>query len=248
VDEGILAITSPSADVTLAFTQAGRVAEIYCKPGDSIKAGQLIAQLDDAVEQAQLERLKAESENMTQIQAGEASLAQKKVDLSKLEGAAARDAATELEVEHAKLDVRIAELSLQAARFQHEQAQRAYAEAKIGIERMKLRSPIDGRVEAVPVERGEAVNALADVVRIVQIDPLWIDVPVPLAKARLLTAEDKATVSFLNSNEPSVEGKAIYIAAVADAASGTLLVRVEAPNQSNRPAGEHVRVAFPPIQ
>jgi multidrug efflux pump subunit AcrA (membrane-fusion protein) len=42
-----------------------------------------------------------------------------------------------------------------------------------------------------------------------------------------------------------VEGSIVYVAAVADAASGTLRVRIEVPNKSNRPAGEHVEIIFP---
>ena len=77
-----------------------------------------------------------------------------------------------------------------------------------------------------------------------QIDPLWIDAPVPLEKAKDLQYEDKTQVIFPGSGEMSIEGKIIFIGAVADAASDTLRVRVQVPNKSNRPAGEHVRVIF----
>jgi hypothetical protein len=43
----------------------------------------------------------------------------------------------------------------------------------------------------------------------------------------------------------TVEGMVIYIGAVADAASGTLRVRVQVPNKARRPAGEHVSIIFP---
>jgi len=243
-DAGIAAITNPSADVTVSFIQPGRIAKVHLKEGEPVKAGQLLVQQDDAVEHAQLAQIKAESENITQIQASEASLAQKKVDLKKLKKAADRGAATELEVEHATLDVKIAELSLEVAKFEHEQAQRKYNEAKIRVENMKLKSPIAGKIEKIHVETGESVNALADVVRIVQTDPLWIDVPVPLAKARTLKWGQAASVGFPDLEKKFADGRITYIAAVADAASGTLRVRIEAPNKSNRPAGEHVRIFF----
>jgi RND family efflux transporter MFP subunit len=243
-----VAITDPSADVTVSFIQPGRIAEVYIKEGDRVKAGQLLVQQDDAVEQAQLAQIKAESEDTTQIQASEASLAQKRVDLKKLKKAAERSAATELEVEHATLEAKIAELSLEVAKFQHEQAQRKYNEAKIRVDNMKLKSPIAGKVEEIYVEAGESVNALTDVVRVVRTDPLWIDVPVPSARARTLKHGQTASVGFPDSAENLVDGRIIYIAAVADAASGTLRVRIEAPNKSNRPAGEHVRVFFSALQ
>jgi len=242
---GIRAVTNPSADITLSYVQPGRIAKVYFKEGEWVKAGQVLIQQDDAVEQIQLAQLQAASEDTTQIQASEASLAQKRVDLIKLEKAAANNAATELEVEYAKLNVTMAELSLQLAKFEHEQAKRKYNEQKVQIEKMSLKSPIDGRIENIHLETGESINALADVVRVVQIDPLWIDVPVPLIKATTLSYGKTAQVGFPNPNRASLEGRIIYIAAVADAASNTLRVRIEVPNKSNRPAGEHVEIIFP---
>ena len=247
-DTPIAAVTIPNADVTLSFVQPGRIAEVHFKEGQMVEAGDILVQLDDAVEQARLEQLRADSENLTHIQAAEASLAQKRVDLKKIEIAAARNAATELEVEHAKLDVTIAELSLKVALFDHGQAQRKYDEAKIQIENMSLKSPIDGSIEKIDVETGESVDALGVVARVVRIDPLWIDVPVPVANTRNLTCGNPARVQFMDPERISVDGTIVFIGAVADAASGTLRVRVELPNRSNRPAGEHVRVTFPPSQ
>lgn len=244
-DVGVRAITVPSADITLSYVQPGRIARVYFKEGEWVKAEQVLIQQDDAVEQIQLAQLEAASEDTTQIQASEASLAQKRVDLQKLEKAAANNAATELEVEYAKLNVKMAELSLKLAEFEHEQAKRKYSELKTQIEKMSLKSPINGRIEKIHVETGESINALADVVRVVQIDPLWIDVPVPLVKATALSYGKTAKVMFPDPNRASLEGRIIYIAAVADAASSTLRVRIEVPNKSNRPAGEHVEIIFP---
>ncbi len=243
---GIVAITTPSADVTLSFTQPGRIANVHLKEGDMVHAGQVIVQQDDAIEQAQLAQSKAQAENTTQIQASQASLDQKKLFLKKLQKAAERGAATELEVERAVLDEKIAELSLKVAQFQHEQDQRKYEEAKIRVENMKLKSPINGMIEKIDVETGESINALADVAQVVRTDPLWIDVPVPLAKASALESGQNVTVAFPGPKDEQIEGAIIFVAAVADAASSTLRIRVEVPNKSVRPAGEHVRIILPP--
>ncbi len=241
----IRAITRPSADITLSFVQPGRIAKIQFAEGDKVKSGQILAGLDDAAEQVKLAQLKAQGDDRTQIQASEASLAQKKVDLEKLEIAAERDAATPLEVQHARLDVRIAELSLALAKLEHEQAIRTYQEQKIRVENMQLKCPIDGRIEKIHVEVGESVNALEEALQVVQIDPLWIDVPVPAADALGLEREMTAQIRFPGTNGAStVEGKIIFVGAVIDAASATLRARVEVANPSGRPAGEHVLVSF----
>ena len=255
--ERIEAITRPSGDVTLSFVRPGRVAKVLVKEGDGVKASQELILLDDEAEAAQLEQLKAQAEDETRAKAAQAQLAQRKVDLKKLEWAQKQGAATELEVEHAKLDVTISELSLRLAQFERKQDRRKYEEAMIHLDRMRLRSPIDGKVER-PVDAmgkpravvapGESVNALERIVRIVKIDPLWIDVPVPVGPARRLrTGTGNVVVEFQNdvSAPLRASGKITHIAAVADAKSDTLTVRVEVPNPGGRPAGEHVYVSFP---
>lgn len=245
----IEAVTKPSKDVTLSFVRPGRIAKILVKDGQDVKAGQVLAQQDDAAEQVQLAQLKAQAEDITRIKAAEAQLAQKKVELKKLEWAAQRKAVTELEVEQARLGVLISELSLALTRFQRAQDNRKYQEAKIQVARMRLTSPIAGKVEAVRVEAGESVNALAEVVRVVDIDPLWIEVPVPLKQAKSLKRGRPVRIGHGdgdNGDKNAAMGRIIHIASVADAASDTLNVRVELANPSGRPAGERVHVSFPP--
>lgn len=202
-DAGITAITIPSADVTMSFVQPGIIAKVLVKEGEKVKAGQLLIQQD--------------------TEAAEASLAQKKVDLKRLEWAASRGAATDLEVEHARLDVKI---------------------AQIIVDRMCLKSPIAGTIDKIEVEVGEAIDGLADVVRVVKTDLLWIDVPAPLAKGRTLKVGQIAEVKFPGSEKDILQAKIIYVSTVADAASSTLRVRIEVSNKLNRPAGEHVRITF----
>ncbi len=272
-DDGVAAITRPSEDITLSFVRSGQIKEVLVKQGDTVKAGQKLVQLDDAAEQCQLAQLKAQAEDTIRIKAAEAQLDQKKVDLKKIQWAAKRGAATEMEVDHAELDVLIAELSLALAKFEHTQDGRKCAEANIHVSRMRLISPIAGKVEQIHVEAGESVDALEDVIRIVNINPLWADVPVPLSQAQVLKTGQPASIEFDatdNANRVStagkredttqmqsaglgrtgakaVKGKIIHIASVADAASSTLMVRVEFANPANWPAGEHVYVSFIPL-
>jgi len=244
----VRAITHPSSDVLLSFTLPGQIARVLCKEGDVVKAGQAVAVLDDRAEQLQLSQMEAQAKDVTQIRASEASLEQKRVDLEKLEKAASSRAATELEVEHARLEVKIAELSLDLARFEHEQAQRKYEETRARVDRMRLTSPGDGTVEEVHVEAGESVNALDEVVRIVNTRVLWIDASLLLEAAARLQVGMAVEVRFSAPNPVVYEGRVIHIAAVADAASGTLKARIEVPNRDGRPAGEHVQVMCPPVR
>ena len=246
----INAITRPSADVTLKFTSPGMISRVLVKDGEKVKPGQIVVQLDDEAELARLAQLKAQGEDETRVQASVAQLEQKRLDLKKYtEGD--KDpklrSFTQRELEHAKLDVKIAELSLKLAKFQQAQDKLKYDEAKIRVDRMRLASPIAGQIEALAVEQGESVDALEEVVRIVRIDPLWVNVAVPISRGRALQKNDPVRVAFPDDtgNAKVVIGKIIHIPAVADAASRTLKVRVEVSNPTGRrSAGEHVKVTF----
>lgn len=244
---GIEAITKPSADVTLAFPREGRVAEVLVKQGDLVQKGQVLAQLDDSAEQIQLEQLKAKADQMVKVKAAAAELAQKREDLKKLQWAKQKNAATDWEVEHARLAVEISAADLDLARFEHHQDSLRYQQDKAEVERFKIRSPISGRVELVDIEPGESPKPLTTVLRVVKSDPLWIDVAVPMDQTYTLKQGQAVTILFPAPDEheqPHAKGKVIYISGVADAASNTLPVRIEVPNPMNRPAGEHVFVVF----
>ena len=243
----IEAITRPSANVVLKFTRPGLVSKVLVTDGDAVKVGQVVARLDDEAEQMQVAQLEAQAEDPTRVQAAEAQLAQKRLDLKKYEDAAAAGrAVTKMEVEHAKLDVIIAELSLKLARFQQSQDKRKYEEARVRLDRMRMISPIDGTIEGLAVEQGESVDALEEVLRVVKIDPLWINVAVPMSQARALKKGDRAMVAFpgAGATAKQVAGKIIHMPSEADSASNTLKIRVEVPNPTARRAGERVSVTF----
>ena len=202
-DKGIEAITLPSADITLSFLQPGKIDKIFVKEGNKADANALLIQQYDVAESALLE--------------------QKKVDLNRLEQARKQNAATDLEVEHARLEVRTAEVQL---------------------DNMKMRSPIEGIVEKLDVEVGESVQALKDVIRIVKIDPLWVDVYVSQRDAYNIKLGDSAAVRFPEPQKATMTGNVIFISRAADAASDTRRVRIELPNKTGRPSGEHVTVNF----
>lgn len=245
--ETLQGITTPNADITLSFVVPGRVSEVLVKEGNIIEKDQLLVRLYDEPERIQSQQLKMLAEDRTKILAAKAELAQKKVDLKKVIQAQAKGAASDWEVEHLRLNVRIAELSLKSAVLEQEQYRRRYDHAQSQLEQMRLVAPIAGHVEDVTIEVGESVGSLGPVIRLVQNDPLWIDVPVPMAQAGKLVVGQNAWVTFPGTTaDAPPNGQIINIAAVADAASDTLRIRIEVPNPLKRPAGERVDVSFSP--
>ena len=241
----IEAISMPSVDVMLSFVMTGRVSEMRIKEGDPVKNGALLSSLDNRTEKLKVEELEANAKDRSRIEMAAADLAQKRIDLKKLEAAHAKGAVTRWELEHSRLNVRIAELSMQAVKLEHAQNRRRLDQAVSELDRMRLLSPVSGRVEKVLVKPGESAKALEPLIQVVGVDPLWVDMPVPLDQVKKLSVGQSVSIVFPGSpSEKKAEGRVIHISSVVDAASETLRVRVQAPNPEERPAGERVLIRF----
>jgi len=250
-EKGIEAVTAlpPGSTRTLAFIRPGKIAKVLVKEGQEVKAGQELVRLDDAIEREQLAQLEKDASSRIRVQAAEAQLEQRIRELKALESSADAAAVTKSDVERGRLDVKIAQCSVELAKSQLAKHERSYRTARIQLERMRLLSPIDGKVEKVFARVGESVDALAAVVRVVKVagEALWIDVPVPLAQAARLKAGQAALVRRAGRGA-AVRGRIVSIASTADPKKGTLSVRVQLPSPTARPAGERVTVTFPPAR
>ena len=246
-DAAVKAVTAPSEDHTMvSLDRRGRVGKVLVKEGQTVKAGQAVIQMDDAVERKQLSLLDAKAANITPIRASRLRLERAQTVLTKVRKLHATGAAPDRELAEAGLSAAMAELQLEMDRFDNAQAKGNAETLRLQVERMKLTSPVAGKIERVLVKPGQYIDALAEVARIVQVDPLWIDVPVPLPAARGLKMGRPARVTFDDSpDDTPAMGRIVRIASLADAGSETLEIRVELPNPSRRPAREHVSVTFP---
>ncbi len=242
-EKGIEAVTEPSKDVTMAFVRPGRINVLHVKIGQKVKAGQILAELENAAEKIQLAQYKEQAEDKTPVNVRQAGLDQAKVEFEMTKEAHKTGAATKLELAQARLKVTMAQAELVLSKFQRKMAGYKFSELEKQMARMKLFSPTDGTVEKVEIDAGETVDMQMDtVVQIVQIDPLWIKAFVPLREGRKLRVGQDVLVDFAAGHDETRKGKIMHVASVAEV--GALLVRVEVANPSCRPAGENVKVRF----
>jgi len=243
----IEAITKPSADIMLSFVRGGRVSEVSVEEGDIIEKGRLLARQEDEVELLQLKQIEALVKNTAKIESVKVDIAQKIQDVEKLDWARSEGAVTKWELDHARLDLQTTRISLRQAIFEQKQTVLQRDELKAQLRLLSMYSPISGQVEKIQIEPGESPQPLTPVIRVVKIDPLHIDVHVPLSDARMLGNQQDVIIQYLGTNrtgENSLQAKITHIAAVADAASNTLRVQLELPNPTRRPAGERILVQF----
>ncbi len=245
----IEAVALARFDLRLGFTVPGRVTEVLVEPGQRVEADQALARLDDRETRTQIEVYTLRAESDLEIQAAEAELGLAQNEEARIRDAFNKSAAGVFEVERAALESRRRAMAVELARQRREEAMAQLALVRIRHEQNTLRAPIAGTIEQVLISSGEMVEALKPVLRLVVTDPLRVEAPVPTQTTLRLSLGERAHVRLLlpEENQPLL-GRVIQIAQVADPASDTRVVRIEAANPRGLPAGCRVVIEFPDQQ
>lgn len=246
-DEPLLARTIPSHTDKPSFMEFGVVKEWLVKPDDVVKKGQILGREDSDVEEMKLHGLRIMADSTAEIEAAQADRDAKKVEYENKQKGFEQQAASETEVEEAKLDYERAEAQLRYSQAQHEKAiADADTEAKM-IDKMQLLSPVDGTVKQINIQEGEVVdpNKPDGALTLVTNSPLWVEVKVPSTRALNLKQGDSVSVAYQNEPDKWLPATIIFRDPEVDAASDKQTVRLELNNDQNKPAGLWVSVRLP---
>jgi multidrug efflux pump subunit AcrA (membrane-fusion protein) len=210
-----------------------------------------LAQQDDREEMAALKISEHKAGSEVSIRAERAVRDQKEADYKRLEGAG--KAISQAELQAAALEVVVASARIELAEHQHQEDILTLARDQISISKMKMTAPFDGVIQMIYVRKNESTDGVnKPILRIIQNDPLYVEVPVPIAEAHRLKKGDDAFVSIQvgnNPNGPAWEkrtGRVLVVNPQADTGSQTIQVRVEVPNPTKTPSGGIVYVNFGP--
>ncbi|GIV44346.1 MAG: MexH family multidrug efflux RND transporter periplasmic adaptor subunit [Bacteroidia bacterium] len=202
-DKLVMTGTSSSfKEVTVMSETQGRILSMNVEVGQKVSAGQVIAVVDEELKVAQLKTAQANLEK-----------AQK--DLERFETLLKEKAATEYQVEGAKLQVKLAEAQ--------------YIVAKRQVEDSKIKSPVSGTVIMKMLETGMMVGPASPVVTIADLSQIKVRVNVPEKDVYKLKINQTVEVSFEAIGKQKFNGKIYTIADKADEAH-TFLVEILVPN------------------
>ena len=191
-------------DAMLASASGGLVEKVLVEVGDAVKAGQALARVNTSLLQAQRDQAAARAE-----------LA--KAELARVE--ALGDMASEAALQRARTDAAVADAALRMAEIQ--------------LRRSVIRSPFDGLVAEVRVERGEVAAPGAPVVRVVDVSPALVRVSV--SDRDLATVHPGAPAQVLVDAAPEpLAGSVRRVSPAATTDSRSFLVDVEVPNADAR--------------
>jgi RND family efflux transporter MFP subunit len=209
----------PNEDVRLAAQVPGRVVAMRVAEGDSVKAGEVVAEIETAPLEDQQRQARAA---LSQAQAAREAA---KLNLQRTERLFERGIAAGKEVEDARAQAAAAEAAL-------EQAQAALATADRQLARAHVASPIAGHVVKRFVGVGEQVDGTPGqpLVEIANVERVEVAAHVAADRLGRVKVGQKAELTSDAWPDRSFEGEVIAISPAVDPATNAALVRLRVRN------------------
>lgn len=197
-EAAIIGYIEPYKTITVSAADQGVISEMLVEEGAAVKEGQVLARLEAAALQAELEIAQAEAKLQETRQ-------------KKLTELAAANRSSPEELDRARTDLTI------------KQAQVRKIEAL--VENRTMRSPVAGVVSEIKRDPSESVSAASPhVLTVVQVDKLIANLYLPPAKAAAFKAGDSTRLRLLDE-QITADAKVEFVSPVTDAASGTTRVK-----------------------
>lgn len=244
---GHRAVTRPSRDAAIGFSLPSTVAEVAVTGGQRVKKGDLLIRGDDREDLAEAQFQNARATTKLPVERAQADVDLAKLEFDRAQEAFAKEGLSPAEFQRSESRYRTTRIDLQLAELNQTLAALQAARAFARVDRYRLVAPFDGVVDVVTVDVGQSIQQGDPVIRVVNVDVLWIDVPVPTQESLKLDPEGGQRVWVLMPvlDEAKVfEGKVIEVAPTADAGGGARRVRVEVENVEQLPPGMNCWVRF----
>lgn len=210
--------------------EAGALEKIAVKDGDVVKAGQLLAQIDDAHAQAEFkanvfkhQRAKEESENDINVRysVAEADVANAQVLVGEEANRRVAGSVTPAQLREWKLAHVKSVLGIEQSRFkmhttsiEAQEQQAAVEAAQENINRRKILAKLDGVVVDLKKHEGEWVQPGDTLLRVVRIDRLRIEGFLNVsqyAPAEINRRPVTVTVSLAGGRQETFQGSVIFV-------------------------------------
>lgn len=242
---GFECLIQPKMVLKLGTPVPGLISELLVDRGAILKKGDVVARIESSVEAATVSLAKAKAENNSSVRSSATKVEFQRRKEDRAKQLRKNDTISVATADEAETAARVAEIELEEAKVNLQLAQLELARASELLRQRTIRSPIDGVVVARMLGPGEYAFDQAQLVTISQVDPLNVEVFVPLSQFRKIRS---GMVADIYPEEP-IGG--LYTATVTivdqvfDAASGTIGIRLELPNPDYAlPAGLKCRVRF----
>ena len=205
----------PETAVNVSATVGGRIASVPVKDGDEVKAGALLATIDDAQQQA------AVSQASSSLDAARAQLQQAKIDFERAQSLG--DA-----ISRKSLDA--AQLALQTAQNDVTRLEAALSQAMSLLAQYSIKAPFDGTVLTRAADPGQVVSSTTVLFAFADLGHLRAEASIDELYSAEIHRSLKARLQPSGYNR-TLEGAVSFVAPTVDSSTGGRLVRVAIDDQ-----------------
>jgi RND family efflux transporter MFP subunit len=222
-------------EATVSAQITGTLTQVLIEEGEQVKAGQVLARLDDTAQKAALAQTQAQLKAATALRVQfEAQLAQARRDLKRNADLIGRNLVSQQAVETAQMQVDTLAAQLDAQEKQQELAQAQIDGAAVQLGYTVVRAPFSGVIIAKAAQAGEIISPISagggftrtGVGTIVDMDSLEIEVDVNEAYINRVAANQGAQAMLDAYPNWNIPAHVIAIVPTADRSKATVKVRV----------------------
>jgi RND family efflux transporter MFP subunit len=239
---------------TVSAQMTGTLTKVLIEEGDRVKAGQVIAQLEDSAQKATLNAAQANLQaSQAQVMQAQAQLAQAQADEKRQAELLASGMTTRQAAEQSRTAVTNATALLEARRREVDAVRAQVAQAKVNFDYTVVRAPFSGVVTEKAAQVGEIISPLSagggftrtGVGTIVDMDSLEVDVDVNEAYIGQVSPGMPAQAVLDAYPDWKISAHVIAIVPTADRGKATVKVRIGLDQKDQRLVPQMaVRVAF----
>jgi RND family efflux transporter MFP subunit len=219
----------PSMVVELSSRIDGIVEHVLVERGDEVEPGQIVARLESGVEEAALSYARVRSQMNAEIEQYKTNLNYSQRQAERMGVLYQKQSVASSEIDRARTEAKVARFKLTQAQENKRLAELDLRRAQALVERHTIRSPIRGIVVDRYVNPGESVED-KPITKLAQIDPLHVEVVVPISRFGTIERGQAATVIPEAGFGGNYNSTVTVVDPVLDAASGTFRVRLTLPN------------------
>ena len=210
----------------------GRIEKIHFLVGDRVKAGVLVAEIeDDELEQQVMRSEASHAVSEANISSRAAELSNAKADLDRAKLLFDEELLSPQEYQQSQTSLEVMEAQVTLAKAQAQQSQAELNELRIRLAQSKIYAPMSGVVSARYVDPGAIVAPNNSILQIVNLATMVTQGNVPERSIGRLRIGNHAKVDVDAIPEGDVEGRVARIAPVLDAATRSAVIEIDIRNE-----------------
>ncbi|HKA32562.1 MAG TPA: efflux RND transporter periplasmic adaptor subunit [Candidatus Binatia bacterium] len=201
----------PNQYVDVGTQVSGQLKKIYVQIGDTVKKGQLVAEIDPRVYQSQVEATEAHIGSLkAQLAQQKAAAVLAQQNLKRNENLIAADAVSRQALEETQSQSAVAEAQVQSLAAQIKESQSNLEGIQTNLGFTKIYAPMSGTVTTMPAREGQTLNANQTapvVMQVANLDLMTVRAQVAEADVPRLKEGMPAYFTTLGNNERRWQGK-----------------------------------------